>query len=399
MLGWRSITSINNPMYAKTPTGRASKGSVSIRVSNGRLQLQFRYAGKRHYLSLGLPDTPESRKLAILKASEIEKDILYERFDPTLEKYKHQSQRQLSIVTPIKKSQPTLGELWEKYSEFKKPQVSPSTYAKSFKRHGNHIRKLPTQSLHEAQAIRDWLLSNFTPDAVKRTLCQLKACCNWGIAEGLIDANPFTAMKIKTPKGAVTGDYDVVPFTKEERDKIIAAFESSGRCYKRYANYVKFLFFTGCRPSEAIALRWKNITSSAIQFRNSVVISEHGLIEKEGLKTQKKRDFPITPEIEAILEEARPEFINPEALIFPGPKGKYLDQEDFSQGVWKKILAKLPDIPYRKCYQTRHTFITLCIESGVNSTAIARWTGTSSYMIDHHYGATNFTNLRPPSLL
>jgi integrase len=36
--------------------------------------------------------------------------------------------------------------------------------------------------------------------------------------------------------------------------------------------------------------------------------------------------------------------------------------------------------------------------SVVISTAIGRWTGTSAKMIDNHYGATNFTNLRPPNL-
>jgi len=385
-------------MYSKTPSGRASKGSVSVVNSNGRLQLRFRYGGKRHYLSLGLFDTPENRKLAKLKASEIEKDILFERFDPTLEKYKHQT-RQLSLVTsvtPIKKLQPTLGELWEKYSEFKKPQVSPSTYAINFKNHKNQIKALPTQSLGEAQAVRDWLLGNLTPDAARRCLIQLKACCNWAVEEGLIDANPFAVMKIKVPRGA-SEDHDVVPFTKEERDRIIFAF-STDYYYSHYTSYVKFLFFTGCRPSEAIALRWKNITSSVVQFRNSVIVSENGLTEKEGLKTQKKRDFPITPEVEAILKEVRPETISPESLVFPSPTEKFIDQTNFSYRAWKSILAQLPDIPYRKCYQTRHTFISLCVESGVNSTAIARWTGTSSQMIDHHYGATNFTNLRPPSL-
>ncbi|NEQ97574.1 MAG: DUF3596 domain-containing protein [Cyanothece sp. SIO2G6] len=31
-------------------------------VSNGRLQLRFRYAGKRHYVLLGLPDSKTNRK-------------------------------------------------------------------------------------------------------------------------------------------------------------------------------------------------------------------------------------------------------------------------------------------------------------------------------------------------
>ena len=62
-------------MASKTPTGRASKGSVSVILSNRRLQLRFHFSGKRYYISTGYPDTPHHRKLAKLKASEIEKDI------------------------------------------------------------------------------------------------------------------------------------------------------------------------------------------------------------------------------------------------------------------------------------------------------------------------------------
>lgn len=69
-------------MKKKTPTGRAFKGSVKAILSNGRIQLRFHFAGKRHYISTGYPDTPQHWKLAQLKAAELEKDILYERFDP-----------------------------------------------------------------------------------------------------------------------------------------------------------------------------------------------------------------------------------------------------------------------------------------------------------------------------
>lgn len=62
-------------MYSKTSTSKNPKGSVSILVSNGRLQLRFRYIGKRYYLSLGLPDGPASRKVAEQKKSQIELDI------------------------------------------------------------------------------------------------------------------------------------------------------------------------------------------------------------------------------------------------------------------------------------------------------------------------------------
>ncbi|KZL51247.1 integrase [Nodularia spumigena CENA596] len=384
-------------MYSETPTERGSKGSVSIINSNGRLQLRFHYGGRRYYFSTGWADTPTSRKLAELKAEEVEEDILWERFDESLEKYKPKSSLStVTPLTPIQKPKPELDQLWDKYSQFKKPQVSPSTFAKDFTKHRNHITKLPTRSLDEASAIRDHLLANLTPDAAKRCLTQLKACCNWAIEEGLIDINPFTPMKIKVPKGA-TEEQDIEPFSKEERDLIIRTF-ASDRYYSHYTNYVRFLFFTGCRPSEAIGLKWKHITNSVIQLRASVVVSENGLVLKEGLKTQTKRDFPINSELQAIVAEIRTQEPNSEAFVFTSPTGKFIDHHNFSNRAWKTILAKC-GVPYRKSYQTRHTFISLCVESHINSTAISRWTGTSAKMIDNHYAATNFTNLRPPELI
>ena len=127
------------------------------------------------------------------------------------------------------------------------------------------------------------------------------------------------------------------------------------------------------------------------------MISETGLVRKEGLKTQRKRDFPITPDLQAILDAIKLDQDNPDASLFKSPRGRFIDQHNFLNRAWKTILEKC-GIEYRKSYQTRHTFISLCVEAGINSTAIGRWTGTSAKMIDKHYGATNFTNLRPPDL-
>ena len=47
---------------------KPSKGSVRIKSSNDRLQLVFSVQGRRHYLSLGLPDTQISWKVTEAKA-------------------------------------------------------------------------------------------------------------------------------------------------------------------------------------------------------------------------------------------------------------------------------------------------------------------------------------------
>ena len=63
---------------------RSPKGTVRIKTSNDRLQLVFSHGSKRHYLSLGLPDTKLNRRAAEAKAKLIEADIAYVKFDTTL---------------------------------------------------------------------------------------------------------------------------------------------------------------------------------------------------------------------------------------------------------------------------------------------------------------------------
>jgi integrase len=130
-------------------------------------------------------------------------------------------------------------------------------------------------------------------------------------------------------------------------------------------------------------LKWKHITKSAIKFQQAVVMSESGLVCKEGLKTQKKRDFPLNAEVKEILQKIRPSSAKSDSFIFTSRRGKFFDHHNFSNRAWKSILKKC-GIPYRKSYQTRHTFITMCVEAHYNSTAIGRWTGTSGKMIDKH---------------
>ncbi|MEP0959963.1 DUF3596 domain-containing protein [Microcoleus sp. FACHB-1515] len=241
------------------------------------MQLRFNYGGKRHYLSTGYPDTPQHRKLAEIKAKEIEKDILYERFDPSnLDKYRPQAALStVTPVTPIAPPQPSLAELWEKYTEFKRPSLSPSTLAKDYVKIARCISAhLPTQALCDAVAIRDWLVANKTPNAAKRVLTQFSACCDWAMKSQLISDNPFDGMAadIHVPKGE-SEEADINPFSLEERDperisfaaRIIAAFQQD-RYYKFYAPLIEFLFLTGCRPSEAVASQTKGAPCNGSTF-------------------------------------------------------------------------------------------------------------------------------------
>lgn len=70
---------------------KQSKGSVGVEVFQRRLRLRLPrelFEGKQKYLTLGLSDTKVNRKLAEMKKAQVVEDILKERFDLTLAKYK-----------------------------------------------------------------------------------------------------------------------------------------------------------------------------------------------------------------------------------------------------------------------------------------------------------------------
>jgi len=71
-------------MFAKTPTGKATKGTVSVSFNQNRLRLNLPrtlFGGQRKYISLNLADTPENRAIAEDKALQANLDIRNNQFD------------------------------------------------------------------------------------------------------------------------------------------------------------------------------------------------------------------------------------------------------------------------------------------------------------------------------
>lgn len=383
-------------MYSSTSTRKRSKGSVSVAVSNNRLQLVFRYGGKRNYLSTGLSDTPENRKLAEAKAKVIESDIACEKLDETLEKYKPK-QVTTKITTNLAIAQPkslTLTELLERYIEFKTPIVQKNTIRlyQSAKEHLERFGK-PIQNWNDTQLLIQWMRSNKISDTtIHKYFVDYKACVNWGREHALWDLqNPFKYYQ-KSLKRLKSGE-DRRAFTLEQRDAIIKAFQDS-RYYKYYAPFVKFRFLTGCRTGEVTGLQWKHVAEdmTSINFCESVVQVGRQFTRKV-TKTNEARVFRCNHQMQALLAEIRPENPNAENLVFPGKEGGYLDPKNFCNKAWISVLQSVgmteENELYAPPYCTRHTFITLCLERGIQPKDLAEWCGTSAQMIHEHYGKKN----------
>jgi integrase len=372
------------------PAGRkALKGSVQIRNSHGRLQLRFSHADKRYLISTGLVDTPISRKAAQMKANLIESDLADEKFDPTLAKYKPVSS--LSTVMVDVPPALTIKDLWEEYIKGKSKTSSPKTLASTYAPITRLLEKCKTDPLSDASGFRAELLQITTNKEVRRTLMHLSACMKSSMKRRFIGSNPIDGMylevKVSEPQRAMA-------FTVSERDAIINAFENhriQGCSFQHYAPFVKALFWTGMRPSEALGLRWGDLPPdcSRISITGGVVDCNGTLVRRESTKTGVNRKLPCVPKLRELLLSIRPKNPAEDALVFPSPRGGAIGIGNFSQRAWRTILESIGLYKKDGCvmtpYACRDTWISHQVAAGVPVAVVANWSGNSPNVITRKY--------------
>jgi integrase len=360
---------------------------IAIKSVNSRLQLVFQYQKQRYYLSMGLPDTAVSRRLAELKAAEIEKDILLERFEG-LDKYRRTSAEKQPINADgrSKKTEKTdIRQLWSAFVDHQRRSLSPSTM-KVYRSHTNSLERMPLAiGLSTPSKLRDWVINNHANSSAKRLFTALNACCKWAVSQGDIAHNPLDGLTIKAD---TKDEYDIQAFTGEERDHLLATMKDH-LYWGYYYRLIGFLFFTGCRPSEAIALTWGDVASSmqALTFHCAAVFGEEGrLAVKNGLKRRSSRTIRINDQVRFFLGD-RPSN-SQDLFVFPSPNGKIINTRNLAKRTWQPAL-EVAGIERKKLYQTRHTFITLALAAGISPQDVAKYVGNSTKMIHENYASTS----------
>lgn len=352
---------------------RAKKGSVVIDSRNGMLRLRLPrtlFNGEQKYISLGLPDNFVNRKIAESKVAEINIDILVNQFDFTFEKYK-------ISTAPNVESIDLIG-IYEKYMIFKSKHLTKGSM-KNYITVKNKLEGMPSGVIEKPSNIKAWLLEHNTQEQARRVLVNLSGCLDWAVENELLADNPLKRLKkIKAVKNE-----EIDPFSVEERELIIKCFEES-QYFSYYVNFVKFLFFTGCRPSEAIGLEWQNVTNDYILFKEAIVEREY----QDHTKTRKSRKFPINEQLSEILGEIDRE----SDYVFVAKEGGVIDLHNFTNRAWNHTLTD-HKIRYRPPYNCRHTFITLCLDAGVPIQQVAAWVGNSPAIILKHYAGLTRNNV------
>jgi len=368
---------------------------VKVKLKNSRntIQLVFTHLGKRYYLPIGLRWNKVNCEYAKLTAARIERDIMLDRFvDPSTNPsyYKVGGDQQPPVETArTSATVADLAELWSEFSAHKLPKLSQSTrYV--FRGMGNAIAQLPC-GLEDPARLRDWIESHHAPVSGLRLWRYLKACCAWAVERGKLPTNPLERLKFGHGRAKPK---EIDPFTAEERDQLLEMIRV-GQHSAYYHRLISFLFFTGCRPSEAIALEWSHIAADgrSLTFCQSATRNEQGQIRiKPALKSQRRRRIPINERLRAIIGENDGESL----LVFPALGGGIINAKNLAARIWYPAL-EAAGLPRRNLYQTRHTFASLAVQLGMSIPDVAKLLGNSPQITLKHYAGAS-RDLELPSL-
>lgn len=374
--------------------------AVTVDPKSKKLCIRFWVTGysKQFYLSSGLKDTVKNRPIVDSRWELIQREISLGIFDHSLERYKFGSKE---IILPRIF---TIGEIWDKFCEFKFRLIKSQTQY-NYSAIGKVIKKLP-QSLISAAEARNQLLNTYSYHVARKTLSFMSMACDWAVDCKLIIENPYKKLLLSKKK---TQQEDTRAFTLDQRDLIISVFENS-KNWSHYTPIIKFLFFTGCRPGEAFALTWGDISDDCtkISISKSYATATATL---GATKNNKKRVFPCGAgsKLQKLLLSIRPPNPESSSLIFRSRHGQRVHLRILWRtwsGYWSvtkkfypglvRILADKGEIPYLTLYATRHTFATWAIAHGSSPEKVAYWLGDNVSTVLKYYCHPEVTKAEAP---
>lgn len=286
---------------------------------------------------------------------------------------------------------PTVGELYEQYRPLMLSKVSQGTgraYTYAWrKRVGpsfDHRAISTITTLDVELAFATWSGAESTRvDA----LSALSALCRIAVKGNLIVTNPCTGVeRIRSQGPDPTGR----ALTIEEVDVLLTSLPSSGP----YRRFILAMLYTGCRVGEIAGLRvsdvdWEFRTINVVRTASPGITG--GLVVGP-TKGRRGRAVPLAAPLAPIVAEAS-EDKGPHELLFPGPRGGYINSKNLSRAIgWFSIRDAIkqfaPDEAALHWHDLRHTAAVMLFRAGLSAPDVQAILGHSSLAVTQLYANT-----------
>jgi integrase len=356
---------------------------------HGYLAFRFYWNGREFWQGTGWKDTEKNRVKAEGKALEITDEIKagtfsYLKWFPKGNKADEFRPKESTRAVETKPL--TVRKYYEEWIEKKKPPFVRKSRERDYRQAFN-CYIIPFMGNSELNDVTADTLENFRIYLTQERKISISTAKN--VLEGSLRAmfrdagkqikrNPFEDLPRRWWPRLRHDEPD--PYTEAERDAILKYYRAN-RPYKAYA-FVFFRFYTGTRPSEAVALKWGNIDLISAK---ATVTSSRTLGEENAPKTAASaRTVKLLPNVVEVLRTILPLHVEAKDYVFTDDLGRPLDQNEFGRKF--QDVFRVLGIRPRPFYNTRHTYISVALTLGCNPKWIAEQTGTSLLMIQQNYG-------------
>ncbi len=203
--------------------------------------------------------------------------------------------------------------------------------------------------------------STTAPGGANSALLVLRQIMSHAISRGHIETNPTRGLK-RNPRPKLTRF-----LSREEIGRlheVLDHYEARWPSSKVQADIIRLLLMTGCRKSEVLNLRWREVDGDTLQLEDS----------KTG-----PRQVLLSPEARAVIER-QPRSGSP--WVFPSPNDPARARTDL--GLWKKV-RKLAGIEDVRLHDLRHTFASQAAMQGIPLPVVARLLGHAQVQMTLRY--------------
>lgn len=232
-----------------------------------------------------------------------------------------------------------------------------------------------------------------TKKSKKRILAILSGICRIAKLNGLLEKNPVQdygqmlkqySEKSSPDEPQETRHQRARPIAKwkaltvEERDRVL----KTARRFLSPRTYAYYLFLagTGVRPSEAAALRWKDLDLEGQPTTGVPIVHICGTIKRGGKhigipKSGRKRMVELDPAVVEVLRALKALVPHaPKDFVFTRPNGRPFSQA-FRNNIWAVIFGLAGMRRWLPVYCLRHTYASILINHDVSITFVSQQLG------------------------
>jgi integrase len=347
---------------------------MHIETVGKSLVIRWRVDGKKFHKTLKNHNNPLGWSNARSLMASIEGDILSKHFDPTpYTKVGKLKKRNIKL---------TASDLFDRYALARLEEHELSNSSKiRFTGIASKLKQFLDKTLATgvttdiaADVVAAWSEQASTR-TIRAYLFDLAAAWDWGIDEDIygLPVNPWQKSLDRLGKVKLSPPKKVKPFSIDELRAIAHGFRNHPK-YSYYADAAIFISHTACRFGEMAALRWGNVGA---EFETVLSRGHH----RDTTKNGEDRTVVLPPTVRSMLrsryQATDPE---PDELVFPAPKGGYLNDNRFRGKVWKPVLESC-GVEYRYPYNLRHSGVSHAAAAGASLAELSEQTGHSKKVL------------------